>query len=104
MGIGAGAVGFLDDTRYYPHTDIDGYISDPLYARKEDLTPEDMLTEMIFLGLRSRVGISASKLPESIIPRADILLHEGKLVKKEEKIYNPDFFLADEIALFLLGE
>ncbi len=90
-------------TRYYPPTDIDAYIHDPLAIREEHLTADDLLTERIFLGLRSRVGIKRTLLPEAMRTRADLLTQEGKLTATTTHYFNPDFFLADEIALFLLS-
>jgi len=126
LGIGAGAVGFrnltsddmsahrldgadeshagLTPKRYYPHADIDSYINDPLYAATEALSGQDLLTEMVFLGLRSNIGISTDKLNETAMQKANLLLDEKKLIRKQNRLYNPDFFIADEIALFLLGD
>ncbi len=102
IGVGAGAVGFKKDRRYYPTTDIDNYIKNPLDIREEILTKDNILTEKIFLGLRSDIGIDETILNDNIIKKADFLIKKGKL-KKEGKIYkNIDFFLSDEIALYLL--
>jgi len=102
MGAGAGAVGFLKDTRYYPQTDIDLYISDPLNITKEHLTPDELLTEKIFLGLRSCIGIEKSILSNIMIKKAQILCEENKLTEGETHYYNPNFFLSDELALYIL--
>ncbi|MBN2721457.1 MAG: coproporphyrinogen III oxidase family protein [Campylobacterales bacterium] len=102
IGIGAGAVGFLDDTRLYPLTDIDGYITNPLHIKKERLTSKDILTEKIFLGLRSTIGIEISILPIHILQKADFLTNSGKLTKSATHYYNLDLFLSDEIALYLM--
>ncbi len=104
MGIGAGAVGFLGDKRFYPQTNIDSYIENPLNISEETLETSDLLTEMIFLGLRSNVGVEIAQIPAALQKKADLLLREGKLVKKRNRLFNPDFFIADEIALFLLGD
>ena len=40
MGVGAGAVGFKANVRYYPRTDIDLYIKEPLIIHEEVLTQE----------------------------------------------------------------
>ena len=102
MGVGAGAVGFKRDRRYYPTTNIDSYIKNPLDIREEILTKDDILTEKIFLGLRSNIGIDETILNKSMIERADFLVERGRL-KKERKVYkNINFFLSDEIALYLL--
>jgi oxygen-independent coproporphyrinogen-3 oxidase len=103
IGAGAGAVGFRHTTRYYPSTDIDAYLHDPLAITSEHLTPEELRTERLFLGLRSRVGIDTFSLPNPMRQRADLLTDEGKLLLENNCYYNPDFFLADELALFLLG-
>ncbi len=103
LGIGAGAVGFDGTTRTYPSTNIDAYLADPLQRRIEPLTPDDLRTERIFLGLRSRIGIEARQLDERQRERADMLIQEGKLYEEAGRYLNPNFFLADEIALFLIG-
>jgi oxygen-independent coproporphyrinogen-3 oxidase len=91
-------------TRYYPPTDIDAYLHDPLAIREEHLTANDLLTERIFLGLRSRVGIERAALPEAMRTRAEMLVHEGRLTATPTHYFNPNFFLADEIALFLIAD
>ena len=102
IGVGAGAVGFKKDRRYYPSTDIDNYIKNPLDIREEILTKDDILMEKIFLGLRSDIGVDETILNNNMIKKADFLLEKGKL-KKEGKVYkNINFFLSDEVALYLL--
>ena len=103
IGAGAGAVGFLTDTRYYPQTDIGGYITNPLQITEEELTADEIQTEKIFLGLRSSIGIEKSLLSEAMLQRAYFLVEEKKLTMDKEKFYNTNFFLADEIVLYLLG-
>jgi oxygen-independent coproporphyrinogen-3 oxidase len=103
VGIGSGAVGFLKDRRFYTLSDVAKYIKDPNHKRVEKLTKDDMKTEKIFLGFRSEVGVDISLLNEEELKRADILLKEGKLLKKEGRLYNSDYLIADEIALFLLN-
>jgi len=102
IGIGAGAVGFKKNTRFYPTTDIDKYIQNPLFIREEAITSEELLTEKIFLGLRSTIGIDEKILDIDMRNRANFLVQKGKL-KKEKNIYkNSNFFLSDEIALYIL--
>jgi oxygen-independent coproporphyrinogen-3 oxidase len=48
IGAGAGAVGFLKNRRYYPQTDIEAYVANPLTITEEALTPDELLTEKIF--------------------------------------------------------
>ena len=102
IGAGAGAVGFLKDTRLYPPTDIDSYIKNPLNITKEKLSDEELTTEKIFLGLRSDIGVSKSILTPTMIKQADILVEREKLIYQDTHYYNRDFFISDELALFLL--
>ncbi len=102
IGAGAGAVGFLKDTRYYPQTDIDAFIDNPLKIKEEKLTKDELLTEKIFLGLRSDIGLKKSILPEPMLKKALELCKEHKLSCSDTHIYNKNFFLSDEIALYIL--
>jgi oxygen-independent coproporphyrinogen-3 oxidase len=102
IGLGAGAVGFQQDRRYYPNTSLDRYLETPLSHRTETLSEEDLRTERLFLGLRSRLGIEASRLTASERERADLLVREGKLQARPGGYRNPDLFLADELVLFIM--
>jgi len=104
IGAGAGAVGFLKDRRYYPQKDIDRYISNPLNIDEEIVTSDDLLTEKIFLGLRSHIGIQMSLLSDDMRKRADFLVEKSKLILNGTIYQNPNLFLADEIALYLLSD
>jgi len=103
IGAGAGAVGFLKDTRYYPQTDIEAYITNPLQIQEESLSHEELLTERLFLGLRSNVGIKKSLLSDTMRQKADFLCEENKLLSNTTHYYNDNFFLSDELALYILG-
>ncbi len=103
IGVGAGAVGFLKNSRFYPSTSIDGYIDNPLQIATEPLSTEELLTEKLFLGLRSLVGVQKKELPQKVINRAKILCEANKLYENKERYYNPNFFISDEIVLFLLS-
>ena len=103
IGAGAGAVGFLDDRRYYPQTDIESYIHNPLKISEEKLSEDELLTEKLFLGLRSTLGVESFILPIEMQKNADFLVSEGKLTLDNSKYYNTNLFLADEIVLFVLG-
>jgi oxygen-independent coproporphyrinogen-3 oxidase len=103
LGIGAGAVGFLQDTRYYPTTDIELYIKAPLKIQEEPLTQEELLTEKLFLGLRSNIGVEEHLLEETMRKRADFLVEHKKLVKEKTTYKNHNFFIADELVLYILG-
>ena len=101
IGAGAGAVGKLGLTRLYPQTDIETYIDNPLNIKEEVLSLEDKRLEQIFLGLRSSIGVNLNILNNKEIKKASILLDEQKLQLKNNTLYNEDYLLADEIALFL---
>ncbi|KIM04117.1 MAG: coproporphyrinogen III oxidase [Sulfurovum sp. AS07-7] len=103
IGLGAGAVGFLKDKRFYPSKDILDYILNPLNIFIEEINSDELQTEKIFLGLRSVVGIDELILDEGMRKRADFLVQNKKLKKVEKRYINDNFFLADELALYLLG-
>ena len=102
IGAGSGAVGFLKDTRYYPQTNIEMYINDPLNITQEHLTSNELLTEKIFLGLRSSIGIRKSILSAKMHKNAQLLCQEKKLSCNDTHFYNHNFFLSDELALYIL--
>ena len=103
MGVGAGAVGFKENTRFYPTTDIDLYIKEPLNIHEEHLTVEELLTERLFLGLRSNIGIEESILDEAMRKRADFLVEKEKLFKEGGVYKNANYFISDELVLYVLG-
>jgi len=103
IGAGAGAVGFDGHRRYYPPTDINTYITDPLAARTEHLSRHDLQTERIFLGLRSRVGIARKTLSSTQEQRAQTLVQEKRLDLKGDRYINPNLFIADEMALYIMS-
>ncbi len=101
IGIGSGAVGKLGTKRYYPNTDIESYINNPLDSKVEILTQQDIKLEKIFLGFRSCVGVQKDILTSDEIKKAMILVDEKKLTLKNDTFYNNSYLLADEIALFI---
>ncbi|WP_103604924.1 radical SAM family heme chaperone HemW [Campylobacter concisus] len=103
LGVGAFSVGFVDGTRYYAKTNIDAYIAKPTYREKEILNESELAREHIFLGLRSIVGVDATRLNKSQLSRANLLVENKKLDIENGKFYNPNFLLSDEIALFIEG-
>jgi oxygen-independent coproporphyrinogen-3 oxidase len=103
IGVGAGAVGFKKDTRYYPTIDIDRYIQNPLLIKEESISSQELLTEKIFLGLRSNIGVEEKILDIDMKNRANFLVERGKLRKSEGIYRNSNFFLSDEVALYILG-
>jgi len=103
IGLGAGAVGFLDTTRFYPFTNIEHYIKHPLEITEENLTPEALLSEKLFLGFRSCVGVDEKNLTLQQKKEADLLTREKILEYQNGRYFNPNFLLADEIALRVEG-
>ncbi|ADG93389.1 oxygen-independent coproporphyrinogen III oxidase [Arcobacter nitrofigilis DSM 7299] len=102
LGIGTGAVGFVDNFRYYPNKNIEQYIENPISYEKEYMDEVDIKTEKVLLGLRSNVGVNLAIFNENELKKAKILIEEKKLYKVDNKIYNYNFLLADEISLFIL--
>ncbi len=101
IGLGSGAVGKLGMQRYYPTTDIEAYIKNPLDTRTEQLDTGDKKTEQLFLGFRSSVGVKKNILNQDELKRALLLVEENKLIIKDDTFYNKEYLLADEIALFI---
>lgn len=102
LGIGAGAVGCVNQTRYYPLTDVQAYIDNPLEFTQEVLNDEDIKSEKILLAMRSSVGFDKALLTVKELEKLDLLLNGEKLIEKDGRIYNEEYMLADELALFLL--
>ena len=103
IGLGAGAVGCIGTTRYYPHRDVAAYIADPLFRTGELLDADAVKTERLFLGLRSAVGVDPALLNADETARARLLCDAKKLREDAGRFYNTDYLLSDEIVLFLLG-
>ncbi|WP_297814203.1 radical SAM family heme chaperone HemW [uncultured Helicobacter sp.] len=98
LGIGAGAVGYTEGTRTTMPKNIERFLSS-FNEEKEILTPHNQLLEHLFLGFRSCVGVEAKRIPN--IRNLGILLNENKVEREKERIYAKDYFLGDEIALFV---
>ncbi len=103
LGIGAGAVGYVKSQRYYPLKDIEAYIKTPCNYEIEELTKDDIKTEKILLGLRCKFGFDKALLDKNEKERLNTLIEQNKVIEVDNTIYNNDFLLADEIALFLLN-
>ncbi len=103
LGLGSGAVGRVSNMRYYPSSDLKSYIENPLFKSYEELSDEEIKEEKIFLGLRSCVGVDETILDKKMAQRAKLLLKEGKLLYGEDRYFNEDYLLSDEIALFING-
>lgn len=103
IGVGAGAVGFKQDKRFYPSMSIDEYIKNPTSVRVEELDKQSLILERLFLGFRSFVGVDESLLSDEMIDRANELEREGVLRYRDGVYYCNDFFVADEVALYIYG-
>lgn len=103
IGLGCGAVGFLNDTRFYPSADVEYYIAHPLEISEEKLDESALLSEKLFLGFRSCVGVEEAVLTQKQKIEANLLAAEGMLEYRDGRYYNNDFLLADEIALRVEG-
>ena len=101
IGLGSGAVGFLKNARFYPHKNVEAYVKAPAFYEVEKLTPSDLHIEKIFLGLRSNIGIEISAFSTKESEKVALLIQENKLTCKNNFVYNNDYFLSDEIALFI---
>ncbi|ANV97790.1 hypothetical protein BBW65_02770 [Helicobacter enhydrae] len=98
LGCGAGGVGCIDGTRMQGSNNIHTYIKNPTHKQKEFLTPQDQRLERLFLGLRCEVGVDLADLDSQKI---SYLLEENKCHINHNRLVANDYFLADEIALFL---
>lgn len=101
IGAGFGAVGFMKDKRFYHKNDLDFYIKNPIEKKVEKLNKDDLFLERLFLGFRSDVGVKASEFSKDMQERLKLLEKEGKITIKNGMIFNNNFLLADEIAIFL---
>jgi len=102
LGIGAGAVGFLDNKRFYPIIDIKTYIQNPLKYTTENLSTKDIFLEKLFLGLRSNIGVNKNILTTiQQQDKVEVLIKENKIIQNGNFLFNTNYLIADEIALFL---
>lgn len=102
MGVGLGAVGKITDKnsiRFYKNNDFNAYLNAPNATKSEILNDDDVRMEKIFLGLRSEIGVESSLIPNK--ERLEILLESKKITYKNGKIFATNYFIADEITLFL---
>ena len=103
LALGAYAVGFRRNFRFYNAPNLERYIANPHEKKREILSADELNLEKIFLGARSVVGIEAKILTPSQLENARILESSGKLNFKDGRFFNENFLLADEIALFIAG-
>ena len=104
LGVGSGAVGYKDLKRYYPKKEIEEYIKEPTLYEYEQLSEYDIKVEKILLGFRSVVGVDAAIFNQKEKQKIDELLSHNKLILKEGRVYNPNYLLADELALYIIED
>ncbi|MDD2780296.1 radical SAM family heme chaperone HemW [Sulfuricurvum sp.] len=103
IGLGSGAVGFLDHHRYYPSTSVEHYVQNPCEITTETIDKDALMSEKLFLGFRSCVGVDDTLLTNKQKIHANMLTSEGILAHHDGRYFNSDFLLADEIALRVEG-
>lgn len=103
IGLGAGAVGFIEAMRLYPTTDIEAYIDAPLALKEEHLNEQELLNERLFLGFRSCVGVDKTLLSKTQNTQAQMLLDGDLLEFQDGRYFNLNYLLADEITLRVEG-
>lgn len=102
IGVGAGAVGCINNFRYYPFRDVQTYINKPLeYEDYENISKDDIKFETIFLGLRSEVGVNKDIFSQTQLDKVNILIKENKLIQTQNKVYNKNYLLSDEIVMYI---
>ena len=98
IGIGLSAVSRIKNNRIYKQNDFTSYINNPTKCSIESLSNNDLRLERIFLGLRSEVGVEINDANQE---KLEILIKEGKCIKKDNRIYSTNYFISDELALWL---
>ncbi|MDD6055522.1 MAG: radical SAM family heme chaperone HemW [Helicobacter sp.] len=99
LGIGAGAFGCVENERYFMPRNIYEFMQD-FKEIKESLNKDDLELERLFLGFRSCVGVDIGYIKNR--QKLEILLQENKVFMDNDRIFAKDYFLGDEIALYLL--
>ena len=102
LGVGAGAVGYINKQRQYPSKSIEEYIKNPLFFDVEKIDDEDIKTEKILLGLRCSNGVDLSLFDDEEKQKIDELIQYDKIYIENDKVFNKNFLLADELALYIL--
>lgn len=102
LGVGAGAVGYINKQRQYPSKSIEEYIKNPLFFDIEEIDDEDIKTEKILLGFRCSNGVDLNLFDDKEKQKIDELIQYNKVYIENDKVFNKNFLLADELALFIL--
>lgn len=108
IGVGLGAVGKITDfdsqgglqvARIYKQGDFGAYLRNPCAIKRESLSPSDIRLEKIFLGFRSEVGVDSAIITNK--ERLNLLLQSDKIRAQNGKIYATNYFIADEMVLWV---
>lgn len=102
LGVGAGAVGYVNQERHYPSKSIEEYIQNPLFFDVEKIDLDDVKTEKILLGFRSLNGVEKSLFNEEEMKKIDDLISHNKVYIESNRVFNKNFLLSDELALYIL--
>jgi oxygen-independent coproporphyrinogen-3 oxidase len=102
LGIGCGAVGFYKNNRRYTNKDLDAYIKNPMDIEFESLSDDDIKTEKILLGFRCDNGVDIHLFTKEELGKIDTLIENDSLFINKRRVYNKNFLLADELALYIL--
>jgi oxygen-independent coproporphyrinogen-3 oxidase len=99
LGLGSGAVGYINNQRIYPTKEIKEYINNPTNYYIENISHEDAVFEKMFLGLRSCIGVEEKLFINK--EKLNNLIEEEKIFIHNDKVFNKNYLLADEIVLYL---
>ena len=101
IGLGAGAVGFENNKRFYTHQSPEKYIKNPTIKKIENITPNQLKEEKVLLGLRSIVGVDKNILDKTEQMKAFDLIGD-KLYFENDRFYSKDFLLANALSLWIM--
>lgn len=102
LGVGSGAVGYWDKKRRYPTKVIEDYVANPFDIELEEIDENDIKVEKILLGLRCSNGVDINLFNVDEKNKVEYLAKENKLEIKDNRVYNNNFLLADELALYII--
>lgn len=102
LGVGAGAVAYINKQREYSQKSIEDYIKNPLFTNVEKLSDIDIKNEKVLLGFRSDVGVNFNIFSNSEKEKIRNLINENRICIRDNIVYNNNFLLADEISLYIL--
>lgn len=102
LGVGAGAVGYINNQREYPLKSLEEYIKNPLFVEFEKIDEYDIKVEKVLLGFRCSNGVELTLFNKKEQKKIDELIIYEKVYIENNKVFNKNFLLADELALYIL--